>query len=226
MLARVDEIVSKVLFQLSDEAQRKATKGLVIDFMNDVEKDIARRALALPAFKSVSLVSGTVEYDLKCNIYTIQEFQTPASWVNVPPLNIPYYGIMGDFQEDYEPVKLEVVKDLNVWVAITQLPSMYSTPHWVKIWDQSIELYPAPTQADTLSFWCYLYPTKMDENSTVPSLPEKWDVCLRYGTLAQIAGGDWTSKYEAELGKLSHDSVRGSMKGVNRKASTTDSLGF
>ena len=202
-MGRIDEIVTKVLSKLGEEGQRKVNRSMVISYMNDAQREIAERALALEGKKKIHLLSGKAAYKVIPPICKILQIQEPSSWRH----------------------RITVIHDNNEWVDKLKGHYVSSTPLFAHSWVDEIEFFPVPSAVDDLTLRVAMYPDPNVDTNEDPKLPKEWDKCIRYYVLNEVAGGEWTAKYENELGEQSHRRIKGITSGPSVTESRYD-IGF
>jgi hypothetical protein len=175
--------------------------------MNAVQMDLCRDYDAFKKDINLVLESGVDKYDLGARIYKIKETFEPSAWKS----------------------PLEFIHDSARWNEIKkQSSSGYSQPVAGYIWNNWLRLWPveAIVTGDEIEMMVYALPSKDLAFGADPELTMNWDESLYLGTLFKIAGGDWKSLYEEEADKQKFQGFKESVKGVIKRKSFIDDLGY
>jgi hypothetical protein len=204
-MGRVANILQLGLRYLDDVGERKISKQELAFHLSQVELEICQRALPLKSRKSITTVDGLAEYQLGPSVFRVLSCATPASW----------------------PDKLEFIQSPEEWAEIVGHSSSRKSPVYAIVWTGGVlELYPAPSKGgDILNLACALFPDDLNETSEDPSLSAEWDTALVYGMVARI-NGDFSDRYESEVARLLHQTLRNSVVGAQRMRHWSDELGF
>ncbi len=204
-MARVEQIISAVLQTLQDEGQRGIKRETVLYYLNEVQGDLCEEYLILEAKKRITLVPGKDSYPLGAPIYKVALVHRPLTWL------YPF----------------SIVHDPNEYrKEIEHLGSFAAQPVVGYIWQDRLEVFPAPTVEEELSFDAYLSPSEVEDDTEDPDVPVRWDKALRLGILAALAGGDWAAQFETECVKTSGRKRKKSIEGVSKMQHWSDRMGF
>lgn len=230
MYGRIDRIASYCIREAS-KAKMKADQFDVIMMLNEVQRDIATRALAFQDTVTVHLKSGVSDYQISEPIWKIYEAQEPQSWLN--PLVI-IHDIKAWKEIINNPGAVSLAALTALGITLTQgvlidnngLIEFASNPVFAILWNGKLSLFPSPQVDDDLTLFVINTPSEIIPDKGDPDLPFEWDRCLRYGVCSEIIGGDWKLRYEQELSEMTHRTIKSTIKDPDRVLSRTDELGW
>ncbi len=160
-------IISRL--NLDATADLAATK----DCINQAYSEVCIETEAIQTSNTITLTPGTASY-------TLSSFLTNAI-VRIKAMSITYGGVT------YPPltmIDLDPLLRRRVGAGGTAVATGTAT-HYAVDGMTTLELYPTPLSADTLTVWYVAQPTALSGDSDVPAIPEP------YATRCLIAGGAW-----------------------------------
>jgi hypothetical protein len=211
MQKRTNLIVNRILRRIKQdtEANVEADAAVILDELNEVQKEVARRALAMKSEIRLTLEKGTERYDTESAIYKIAYMAVYSK--DGSRLSEPEFC---QSPEEYADAK----EDASVQAC--------GNPVKVLIWDRYLRLTPTPaTTGDVLLIHGHILPANALSMDKDPELGSQWDRVLEFGVLANILGGDWVTMFEAKLAEVSQLSMMETAT-VNKISHWSDKTGF
>jgi hypothetical protein len=205
-MGRIDLIISRVLYKVKDRGEHDIQKDEILSEMNQVQVDLCRDYFAIKVELKLILTAQQEQYPLDPTIFKIKEFIEPAAWDD---------GV-------------EVVDNSARWAKIkrcTQFPTVQ--PLFGFQWNRILNLFPAPPiTGEEITVLAYALPSVVLAFGADPEVGSEWDEALFLGTMNKLIGGDWSGKYDTEANKQMHQAAKESVKGIIKKESFIDDIGF
>lgn len=210
-MPRWDIIAQSVLENTQDTGQRTFNKDRILSELSRVQKDIARRGLALPGSATVTTADTQTDYPLAATVFRISELFQPSAWLT----------------------PIVVIHDKRIWRRIIADSSLPTTqPLYATIWPPgTFILWPAPTEVLTIPLWTYNLPSIAPAKGADPEVGDQWDDALEFGATARLlfklkGATDWLARYEAEIAKVGQQELKQTLAGPQKVDHSSDRLGF
>jgi hypothetical protein len=202
-MGRVDMQISRALSRLKDKGEHDFQRDEILAEMNQVQVDLCKDYLALKVKFNLTTVANQATYDLDSidlitgttyrNIWKVKESIEPTTWK---------YRIIW-------------VHDSDIWAHIKRR-TLSGTPRYGFTWNKTIELYPAPTTAETITVLAYAMPLVDLAYGADFELDQEWDEAIMLGACKNLAGGGFFDLYNAECEKVSQQRIKESINGVQK----------
>jgi hypothetical protein len=189
----------------------------ILDAMNATERDILGRQGkktrdTLTMFSQAAYDAAVIAKDAAQSDYDDDPSPTTLAALNaaIVALDIAAVGIDGIYaytgtifeleRPTSWPNPLTLINDVIDFLRIVYVNQSGAQPSHVLSWDKQLRFFPIPTEGEEVGVWKLVgQDEEMDDDEGDPTLPVVWDFALRYGTLAKMIGGDWTTMYQIEV---------------------------
>ena len=214
-MSRIDTIVERVLDIVSDAGGRKMRPGRVLQELQQIQRDVARRTQCIEREDTIELRLDTATYVIPGGIYKITLILPPSDWTNT----------------------IQVVQNEKEWLKIIRDTSITGLPKFAFVWHDKFRIHPAAgaeQAGDEITLWNYGGPTKKPVEGGNPETPEEYDDALTFGTAATILAilknsqpninnGNWGSMYTGELSTRRAEGLqRKTTEPIKRDSSSSD----
>jgi hypothetical protein len=214
---RCDAIVQRIRYQMKIAKMEVPNPAVILDAMDQAQKDMCQRGLALKHEMEIYLEKDVDLYDLGVKIFQPDSFIYPPAWRSFP-----------DWCYRDGKYDIEVITDLQRWNIINTkvLPST-SHPIAVMVWNERLRFYPSPkVTGEKLYAWLYLNPSQPLQLGNDPDVNENWDTCLQFGGLRYLSVPTFNDQYESELSRMGFQQSKEIIGGVHKMENFTDGIGF
>jgi hypothetical protein len=206
MANRVDRIIQRVDSRLTD-AGKGRTRNAILTEVQSVYEEICDLYKALKLTPTIAMEVGKETYQLDPSIAKVRKFLTPDTWRR----------------------PLEVVENPDEWESITKHSMLHPLPPQpirAFVWNGSLSIWPAPTEADTLTLLAYGNPTTALALGADPVTNPRWDYVMVLGTTARFTGDkDLSAEYEARAENAKWETWKETYAGTMRRKHWSD-IGF
>lgn len=219
-LARTDQILHRIERDIRTAGKTPPDPDVILDAMNQIQKDICQKALAYKFDDRITLDKGVDTYDLGRKIFQLKSFIEPASWVQWPTW-------WQCWKKGTGKGELEIVTSTQRWRDLQLSNPSVAHPIAVMVWNERLRLFPAPSvTGEELYAFMYLLPSKPMELGNDPELNDLHDNAIQWGALRDLIGGDFREMYNEEVQRLGQQGFREITDGTLQIDHWSRDLGF
>lgn len=184
-----NEVIAKVRLDATADLQK--TK----DWINQAYADVCVETEALQDYATMTMTAAQSVYTLDANLVRIKAmYVTPVNSTQSRPL---------------EPISIEELLEFTAGTGIAQ-PNTGGPNRYALMGINTVQFYPTPSSADTITVYYVKLPTALSGNTDVTILPEPYatellvnGACYKAAIfLKDPDAGVWQQAYEAEKMKL------------------------
>jgi len=206
MITRNEVIVKNIQHSIFDLTETEIEPNRILSEMFSVCLDLARRTSAIRGDASLTFVADQEKYEIDPSILFLDELLRPEGYKK--PITVLHSK--SEWQEK---------------LLLTNIST--EQPLYCFQWGCTLRFFPVPKSADTVTFLCYLLPTKtlklklkIDDNPLLntdkPELDVRFDSAIEMGTTAELLRsmrnkdksidlGTYKDEYEMEVESLKGD---------------------
>jgi hypothetical protein len=200
----VDRLLDRIERKLKASGVTPPAADVLLDSLNEVAIDVARRGYALKEIVTLTLENGKDTYDIGAPIHLVKYVLEPERWTH----------------------RLEITESPHVFVdTVFRRGLGFSQPICAMTWDRYIAFKPTPTVTEELRLLAYLLPPTLEHGGTHPFKAHQEQI-LEHGVLARNGVDGSGDIYERMVAREAQDALTETAQGTIKRKHWSDALGY